>query len=164
MESGHREFDIRPVDVGAIVADAVAALEPIRERQKAEIQVDVAPDLPRIMADRGAMIDALVNLLTNACKYSGSPVKIRLSVVATAGDHLRITVSDNGSGIPQHEHKNIFQKFYRIDDRLSRAQEGSGLGLAIVKHVMRAHGGRVEVTSAVGSGSKFSLVVPTVRR
>jgi two-component system phosphate regulon sensor histidine kinase PhoR len=164
MESGHREFDIREVDVDAIVADALDAVEPLRERLKAEIDVEIAPDLPRMLADRGAMSDALLNLLTNACKYSGSPVKIRLSVVNTSSDHVRITVSDNGSGIPQHEHKRIFQKFYRIDDRLSRAQEGSGLGLAIVKHVMRAHDGRVEVTSAPGLGSSFSLIVPTVKQ
>ena len=68
-------------------------------------------------------------------------------------------MKDNGAGIPKVEHKRIFQKFYRLDDRLSRVREGSGLGLAIVKHVMRAHGGRVELESEQGRGSAFTLVL-----
>jgi two-component system phosphate regulon sensor histidine kinase PhoR len=71
-----------------------------------------------------------------------------------------ISVTDNGKGIPATEHKRIFQKFYRMDDRLSREQEGSGLGLAIVKHVAKAHGGRVEIESRPGEGSTFSIVLP----
>ncbi len=75
------------------------------------------------------------------------------------GNDVRVTVKDNGGGIPKVEHKRIFQKFYRVDDRLSRVREGSGLGLAIVKHVMRAHGGRVELESEQGRGSAFTLVL-----
>ena len=65
-------------------------------------------------------------------------------------------------GIPPTEHKRIFQKFYRVDDRLSREREGSGLGLAIVKHVMKAHDGHVELVSDEGRGSVFSLVLPVL--
>jgi len=80
--------------------------------------------------------------------------------VKVDGRFVRISVSDNGFGIPHTEHQRIFQKFYRVDDRLSREREGSGLGLAIVKHVMKAHRGRVEVQSSPGQGSVFSLVFP----
>jgi two-component system phosphate regulon sensor histidine kinase PhoR len=73
---------------------------------------------------------------------------------------VKVKVMDNGAGIPVVEHKRIFQKFYRVDDRLSREREGSGLGLAIVKHVMKAHKGRVELTSHPGKGSTFVLVLP----
>ena len=66
---------------------------------------------------------------------------------------------DNGPGIPSAEHKRIFQKFYRVDDRLSREREGSGLGLAIVKHVVKAHHGRVELGSEPGQGSLFRVVL-----
>jgi signal transduction histidine kinase len=69
-------------------------------------------------------------------------------------------VTDNGEGIPQPEQRRIFEKFYRIDDRLSRTKEGSGLGLAIVNHVARAHRARVTVDSAPGKGSTFTLVLP----
>jgi signal transduction histidine kinase len=71
-------------------------------------------------------------------------------------------VRDNGAGIPKAEHQRIFQKFYRVDDSLSRVREGSGLGLAIVKHVMRAHHGRVELDSAQGKGSAFTLILPSI--
>jgi two-component system phosphate regulon sensor histidine kinase PhoR len=82
-----------------------------------------------------------------------------------ADDRLvKISVTDNGNGIEPAEHKRIFQKFYRVDDRLSREREGSGLGLAIVKHVMRAHRGRIEVDSAAGKGSTFTLVLPRAGR
>ncbi len=164
MESGHREFDIRECDIDAIVEDALAAVEPLRERLHARIDVEVPKGLPSILADRAAISDGLLNLLTNACKYGGQPARIVLRVADTVGDQLRITVSDNGSGIPVSEHSRIFQKFYRLDDRLAREQEGSGLGLAIVKHVVRAHGGRIEVSSAPGQGSSFTMTVPKVKK
>jgi two-component system phosphate regulon sensor histidine kinase PhoR len=123
--------------------------------------VDVAlPETsPTVYADRPALSDALLNLLTNAYKYGGEPPTIHLSV-ETRTRELVIAVRDNGHGIPSSEHKRIFQKFYRVDDRLSRVRDGSGLGLAIVKHVVKAHGGRVEVHSQPGKGSTFMLILP----
>jgi two-component system phosphate regulon sensor histidine kinase PhoR len=97
--------------------------------------------------------------LTNAYKYGGDPVKVSVAV-EEVGDFVKVKVTDNGAGIPVVEHKRIFQKFYRVDDRLSREREGSGLGLAIVKHVMKAHRGRVELVSHPGKGSTFALVLP----
>ena len=159
MESGRREYQMLETDVYAIIDEAVAAFEPIRERRGGELVVDVPKALPAIVADRGAMSDAVFNLLTNAHKYGGDPAKIKLSVEATDRD-VRFSVTDNGQGILPREHKRIFQKFYRVDDRLSREREGSGLGLAIVKHVIKAHRGRIQVDSQIGHGSTFTLVVP----
>ena len=159
MESGRREYTMQETDVRGIVDEAVAAFEPIRERRGAELCVEMPADIPRIVADRGAVSDALFNLLTNAQKYGGDPAKIFLRVGAT-DRAVRISVTDNGGGIEPDEHKRIFQKFYRVDDRLSREREGSGLGLAIVKHVMKAHRGRVEVDSRMGQGSVFTIVIP----
>ena len=104
------------------------------------------PRQPEGFADRGAVSDALLNLLTNAYKYGGDPVKVRVAI-EEAGHVVKVKVTDNGAGIPAAEHKRIFLKFYRVDDRLSREREGSGLGLAIVKHVMKAHKGRVELNT-----------------
>lgn len=162
MESGGWEYTIFETDVHAIVQDALERFEPIRERRGAEIHVSLPEGLPPIQADRGAVSDALFNLLTNAQKYGGDPPKIEVAVSATDRD-VRISVKDNGRGIEPAEHKRIFQKFYRVDDRLSREQEGSGLGLAIVKHVVRAHRGKVEVESGAGRGSTFTLVLPRSR-
>jgi two-component system phosphate regulon sensor histidine kinase PhoR len=163
MESGRREFVMKDTDLRSIVETAVAAFEPVRERRSVDLKVDLPSESITVHADRGAVSDALFNLLTNAYKYGGDPAKIEV-FADQSGRNVRVTVHDNGAGIPKAEHKRIFQKFYRVDDRLSREREGSGLGLAIVKHVMRAHNGRVELASTEGHGSSFTLVLPAVNR
>jgi two-component system phosphate regulon sensor histidine kinase PhoR len=158
MESGRRSFVKRETDAGQVVEGAIHAFEPVRERRDVELEIDIAPNLPVILADHDALVDAVVNLLSNAYKYGGEPRRIKVSADAGEG-RVRIAVKDNGAGIPHTEHKRIFQKFYRVDDRLAREKEGSGLGLAIVEHIMRAHGGRIELDSAPGKGSTFTLIV-----
>src|SRR5690606_24501064 len=159
MESGHREYHRTSTDLRSIVQSATDAFEAMRIKQEILLDVALPPESTTVFADRGAMSDALLNLLTNAAKYGGSPCKIQVECAESA-HAVYISVKDNGKGIPVTEHKRIFQKFYRIDDRFSREQEGSGLGLAIVKHVMRAHAGRVDIQSRPGTGSTFSLVLP----
>ncbi|APR75767.1 Phosphate regulon sensor protein PhoR (SphS) [Minicystis rosea] len=156
MESGRRVYELSEHDVAVVVDEAINAFEPTRERRAVELSVDVAEGLPRVLCDKSAMVDSLVNLLSNAYKYGGQPRRIEISARSTEKD-IAITVRDNGNGIARNEHKRIFEKFYRVDDLLARQQEGSGLGLAIVQHVMRAHRGRVEVDSAPGRGSAFTL-------
>jgi two-component system phosphate regulon sensor histidine kinase PhoR len=158
MEAGRRVYELSEHDVRAIIDEAISAFEPTRERRNVEIGIEVAPGLPLVPCDRSALVDSLVNLISNAYKYGGQPRRIEIS--ATASDReVAITVRDNGKGIARNEHKRIFEKFYRVDDLLARQQEGSGIGLAIVQHVMRAHRGRVEVDSAPGRGSAFTLLL-----
>jgi two-component system phosphate regulon sensor histidine kinase PhoR len=159
MESGHREFHMRVTDVRSVIEAAIEAFEPTTEGHNADLEVSLPPVSVVINADRTAIEDALLNLLSNAVKYGGDPPKIRVHAEQSGGE-VRIVVHDNGKGIPDGEHKRIFQKFYRVDDRLSREREGSGLGLAIVKHVMKAHRGHVELESRAGQGSSFRLVLP----
>jgi len=161
MESGRREFDLRCTDLRSIVDESLEAFRTQRERSTVELSVDV-PNQPLYAAvDRGAMVDALLNLLANAAKYGGDSVHVTIGL-HQRGRTVRVSVHDDGPGIAQAEHKRIFQKFYRVDDRLSRVREGSGLGLAIVKHVVKAHVGRVELESAPGRGSTFTLVIPAM--
>jgi two-component system phosphate regulon sensor histidine kinase PhoR len=163
MESGRRVYELGEHDVTAIVEEAIAAFEPTREQRHVELTVQVEPDLPKVLCDRGAVVISIVNLLSNAYKYGGQPRTIDVS--AQLVDYRAcIAVRDNGNGIARNEHKRIFEKFYRIDDLLSRQQEGSGLGLAIVKHVMRAHRGKVTVDSEPGRGSTFTLLLPAKPR
>lgn len=159
MESGRREYHRSHTDLRSIVQSATDAFDAVRRKQAIDIEVALPPESTTVYADRGAMSDALLNLLTNAAKYGGDPCKIHVECAESA-KAVYISVRDNGKGIPVTEHKRIFQKFYRMDDRLSREQEGSGLGLAIVNHVLRAHDGRVEVESRPGVGTTFSLVLP----
>jgi two-component system phosphate regulon sensor histidine kinase PhoR len=160
MEAGRKLFELRPETAANLVAHTLEAFAPLRDRHpELDFSVQVDPDLPLVNADVGAMADAVGNLLNNALKYGGSPPVVRLQL-RRVRQGVAIEVSDNGGGIPAVEHRRIFWKFYRIDDRLSREREGSGLGLAIVKHIVRAHRGRVQVESAKGAGTTFRIVLP----
>lgn len=161
MEAGRRLYDLEPDSAQAIIDEAISQYPPLRYENDVVLTVTVEPNLPRVFADRAAMVDVMVNLLSNAHKYGGSPPRIDIKAFADAKG-VKLTVTDNGQGIPRPEHRRIFQKFYRLDDRLSREREGSGLGLAIVKHVIRAHGGQVRVESAHGQGSTFTVWLPKV--
>ncbi len=163
MESGNRKFTLVRLEPGDVIQTALDAFGPMQQHMGIELQVKIEPGLPRVLADREALSDALLNLLTNAAKYGGSPPAIELTA-RRQDNKVAIAVRDNGKGIHASEHSRIFQKFYRVDDRLAREQEGSGLGLAIVKHVVRAHGGTVTLESAPGRGSVFTMSVPLAER
>lgn len=161
MEAGRKQYELRTEAVATLVDDAVKAFEPIRHRHPTvEFTTQIDRDVPPVEVDRAAILDALINLLSNAVKYGGSPPVVALRAHTVSGG-VQIEVSDNGDGIPRIEHRRIFDKFYRIDDRLSREREGSGLGLAIVKHVVCAHHGRIHLDSTVGKGSTFRLFIPS---
>jgi two-component system phosphate regulon sensor histidine kinase PhoR len=159
MEAGKMQYHRQPEAVEAIVDDAVRAFEPIRLRSNVDVQVKLADRLPSILADREMVSQALLNLLQNAAKYGGADKTIEVLGEAQNG-HVALSVRDHGPGIPRKERRRIFDRFYRIDDRLSRKQEGSGLGLAIVRHVVQAHGGLVRVRNQEQGGAEFSLVLP----
>jgi len=159
MESGRRVYERVPCCIGDVVSEAVASVKPIAGDGGHSIISHVPEDLPMLEGDQGALVDALVNLLANACKYSSEPGEILVLCEADQRS-VRIRVSDNGIGIPRAEHRNIFQKFYRVDERLSAEVEGSGLGLAIVRHVVQGHGGQVELESEPSLGSTFTMVFP----
>lgn len=162
MEAGRKLYELKEEKVEAVVESAVDAFSPLRHGNL-EFSCDVAASLPHVSVDRDALVDAIVNLLSNAYKYGGDPPVVKVVAEKLEDDEVCIAVTDNGAGIAREEQRRIFDKFYRIDDRLSRAREGSGLGLAIVKHIVRAHAGRVELDSDLGKGSTFKIVLPAVR-
>ncbi|MCC6558957.1 MAG: two-component sensor histidine kinase [Polyangiaceae bacterium] len=159
MESGRRVYELAEHDLGEILEEAITAFEPTREKRSVELDVTIQPDMPAVLCDRSALVDSLVNLLSNAYKYGGQPRRISVAAAVTRRG-ATLTVRDNGKGIARKEHKRIFEKFYRVDDLLARQQEGSGLGLSIVRHVVRAHRGRILVESDLGKGTTFTLVLP----
>jgi len=116
-------------------------------------------DLPAVVADPNAMTTALVNLLDNAWKYTGAEKRITLRTLTRNGS-VCFTVEDNGIGISERENRRIFQRFYQVDQRLSRTAEGCGLGLSIVRSIVTAHHGTVSLSSEVGRGSVFTIEIP----
>jgi two-component system phosphate regulon sensor histidine kinase PhoR len=163
MEAGRKQFELRDETVQAVIDEALQAFAPLRDQNPGlQLSTEVEPGLPIVHVDRPALVDALGNLLGNALKYGGDPPVVKLRARTLPGG-VALEVTDNGDGIPRVEHGKIFDKFYRVDDRLSRAREGSGLGLAIVKHIVRAHHGRIQLDSAQGKGSTFRIVLPLPR-
>ena len=110
-------------------------------------------------ADRRALDQVLANLVENAIKYCGSGSTVRLTA-AVEGERASIAVADDGPGIAAEHLPRIFERFYRVDAGRGRDSGGTGLGLSIVKHLVEAMGGRVNVTSAPGKGSTFTVSLP----
>jgi two-component system phosphate regulon sensor histidine kinase PhoR len=159
MESGRRSYQLRKERVEPIVDAALQAFSAQLLHQPAEVKRTVAADLPAVWADRQALVEALLNLLNNAHKYTGPEKRIAVSATR-AGPAILVSVADNGPGIAPRDQKRIFEKFYRARDPLSRTIEGTGLGLAMVKHIAAGHGGKVSVASELGKGATFTIVLP----
>jgi signal transduction histidine kinase len=147
-----------------IVEDAVADSIPLLEPDRVTIERDIAPDLPPVMGDAAALRSAVQNLIANAVKYGGGDGWVGVKaerVSARQHSEVRITVRDHGAGIPASELPHIFEPFYRGADAIARQVHGNGLGLSLVRRIVTAHGGRVTVTSRAGTGSAFTITLPT---
>jgi len=160
IESAEKKYRFCETDVAALVEHTVSAFEvPLRD-QGVSISLKVStPPPPLLQLDKDAIAQVLVNLLDNAVKYSNGRKTIDVLVDTSKAD-VRIGVRDHGIGIAKNEQKKIFEKFYRVGSGLVHDVKGSGLGLSIVMHVVKAHGGRVELESTPGEGSTFTIVLP----
>ena len=152
-ESGETEFE--PVGVRAIIEAALHVCSPTADERRIRIEVEPGENV-LLRANQALAEQALVNLVDNAVKYSDPGGVVRVDAVSD-GDWVSIRVTDAGPGIAPDQQSRIFERFYRIDRGRSRAMGGTGLGLSIVKHIMNVHGGRIEVESELGRGSRFSL-------
>lgn len=160
IESGNQPFDMRPTPLEDVVEDAVAAFDAINMNRNGELEVDVKPDL-KVMGNQAALTQVLVNLLSNAWKYTGDRnKKITLEAGAVDDREIEIAVHDNGPGIPPEEQKKIFEKFERGAAAVEAGTAGSGLGLAVVQAIVGAHRGRVELKSSPKEGSCFRVFIP----
>jgi signal transduction histidine kinase len=162
LDGGRTPFVFDDTPAAAIVT---AAVDAVRNRlpPSGDLCVDIEPSLPTISADAQALTTALVNLLENAIKYSPADPRIEIRAATDNGD-VTFAVTDNGIGIAAGQQRRIFRRFYRVDQDLSRHTSGVGLGLTIVESIVRGHGGTVEVASAPGQGSTFTVRVPIARR
>ncbi|WOC11735.1 Signal-transduction histidine kinase senX3 [Gordonia sp. MP11Mi] len=155
--------DLVPIDVDALVDDAVAGAGVSAEVSEIELVVD-EPSRLTVQGDRTLLLTALSNLLVNAINHSptGDVVSVsRKEVVIDDRPMACIAVTDRGIGIAPADQQRVFERFYRVDKARSRATGGTGLGLAIVKHVAASHGGHIGLWSKPGTGSTFSLYIPT---
>jgi signal transduction histidine kinase len=161
LEAGQRVFKFTDVDLGDVVRETLDSYRLRLEDQGFTLVVDVPEHLPLVRGEANAIAQCLLNLLDNAIKYSRTRKEIRVSAAA-AENEVSISVSDRGIGISPRDQRRVFEKFVRLETGLVHDVKGAGLGLSLVDQIVRAHGGRVEVHSALGEGSTFTLVFPRV--
>ncbi len=159
IESGNKQYHKSPQDLNAIVTEVMRIYRSHLEAKDFSVTVAMADRLPLIDIDGEAAAESLINLLDNAMKYSSDTKEVTVRTGSDAGSAW-IEVQDRGIGIPASLHRKVFEKFYRVSEGLVHTAKGSGLGLALVDHIMRAHGGRVDLHSIPGEGSSFRLVFP----
>ena len=148
----------RLVDVTAAVHEAIDHSRVGADAKQIEIVDSCDPDL-KVFGDEDLLVTAVRNLIGNAVAYSEPGTRVAVAG-RLSGEMVEVTVTDQGTGIPEVEQQRIFERFYRVDGARSRATGGTGLGLAIVKHVCANHGGDVTVWSEEGRGSTFTIRLP----
>jgi two-component system phosphate regulon sensor histidine kinase PhoR len=162
LESGLVPVNKTDLAVTEILRDVDDVITPQAAKKNLSMETDLAPVFFRVNGDRDMLYQAILNVLSNAVKYTPNGGKIRVSTYLSDGSVV-VEVADTGYGVPQEELQKIFEKFYR-SRHSGKTAPGTGLGLALVKHVIEViHGGKVTVESEVGKGSVFRLSLPAVR-
>jgi two-component system phosphate regulon sensor histidine kinase PhoR len=158
IESKEFELKLEPFSVRELVEEVVYTLKRSADQKSQELVISLPPDELRALGDKYRVNQALINLVDNAIKYTPEGGKIRIEV-QDKGEQIEIAVIDDGIGIPLTDLPRIFERFYTVDKGRSRELGGTGLGLSIVKHIVEAHGGKVQVESQPGRGSRFSFTL-----
>ena len=163
IEGSRKKYEFKDEDIVRIVTEIVERFRTYIADKSRNISLNIEDSIPMVHIDRDAISQGLMNLLSNADKYSQTDKEIKVRLYQGTGDRRQgavvLEVIDHGIGIPQKEQKKIFKKFYRTSQKSVKDTEGTGLGLMLVKYIAEAHKGRVEVESEVGKGSKFSIIL-----
>ena len=157
IEAGRIELAFEDVPVNLICEKAVSAMKFQADQKKIELFSDIQDNLPDVKVDPNKITWVLVNLIGNALRFTNQKGHIQVSA-RQSGDHIHISVSDDGEGIPYEYQSKIFDKFVQV--KSEKNSGGSGLGLAISKEIVRAHGGTIWADSVPGKGSTFTFTAP----
>ncbi len=159
IEAGRYDVARVELSVGGLVSDSLRLMGKQFETANLELHCDVPEDLPPILADGQAFVQVLVNLLSNAAKFT--PAGGRILIEARESDGwLALSVSDTGVGIPPDKLPLLMKPFERVDNELDRQTDGFGLGLAIAKSLLEMQGGRLEIDSVLGTGTTATMWLP----
>jgi two-component system, NtrC family, sensor histidine kinase KinB len=160
MESGYPQIQMRPITVDQLVVEAVDGMRGAFLDRGITLEIDVAADVPAVLVDTLRLQSVFVNLLNNALRHTSAGGKVSVSARSEA-DMALFVVEDNGAGIPEEYLPHIFDKFFRVPGQ--EKESDSGLGLAIVKEIVVAHGGKVDVQSELGKGSRFTFTLKAAK-
>ncbi len=159
IEAGKIEWVVQPLQVSEVIARAVSATAGLlQSRPGVELYMQVDEDLPQINGDRDKLIQVVINLISNAVKFT--PQGSITCQARLAGDEILVCVADTGVGIPAEFRHKVFEKFTQLGDTLTDKPQGTGLGLSICKEIVEHHGGRIWVESQLGQGSQFFFTLP----
>ncbi|MGE5514305.1 MAG: ATP-binding protein [Bacteroidota bacterium] len=160
IEAGRMQWSWAEADPAGIVADAVAATHGLFEEKGVALETALAA-LPPLLTDRDKLMQVVINLLSNAVKFvEPNTGKVRIALEPDSGG-LRVTVADNGPGIPDWARDKVFDKFQQVGDTLTAKPQGTGLGLTISKSIVERLGGRIWVDGEEGHGAVFAFFIPT---
>jgi two-component system phosphate regulon sensor histidine kinase PhoR len=151
-------INLKEIDLPTFFDNIKLILSPMLEDKDVELQIDIDPTHPRFCVDPFKFEQIFINLVENSLRYTENG-RILIRGKATDSD-LTIEISDNGSGIAPEHLPRIFERFYVADPSRSRSNSGTGLGLAIVKHIVALHNGTIDVSSTLGEGTTFKIVIP----
>jgi signal transduction histidine kinase len=163
IQSGQRNFALRPVALEPLVNDILSSCATLIERAGIAVELEFADGLPEVLGDETALRRVFQNLVDNAIKYGASGGWVKISARAANGSVI-VSVADRGIGIDPAEQTRIFEPFYRAAEVVAAQVQGAGLGLSLVQRIVAAHGGSVAVKSAPRSGSEFTVQLPAAPR
>ena len=162
MDSDIMAINLETINLSSLVNKCVEALRPIAQMRDIRITENLESGL-EIECDPLKLRQALNNLIENAIKYTQDGGHVQVSS-KRRGNEVAVQIEDDGIGMSEEHLQHIFERFYRVDKARSRETGGTGLGLHIVRRIALMHNGRVEVESAEGQGSKFTLILPVTQK
>ena len=154
------EWRMTKLDPSPLLERAEKTCRPLFDSGDVGFELDLSPGLPEVMADTDRLLQVILNLVSNAAKFTQEGA-VRLVARPVPGG-LEIAVEDTGEGIDAALHESVFEKFKQVGDTLTGKPQGTGLGLPICKQIVEAHGGRLTVQSVPGEGSRFAFVIPAL--
>jgi two-component system cell cycle sensor histidine kinase PleC len=160
IEAGKMEIAPHPIDAHRTFDIALKLIGAKAREKKQELVISVMPDAPPLYADERALKQMLINLVSNAVKFTPEGGKIAVTAGAANGGGFQIVCEDNGPGIPREKLDKIFTPFSQVDNRYDRQAGGTGLGLALVRGLAELHGGRAWLESEYGKGTRAYVVLP----
>ncbi len=159
MEAGKRKFNFAEEDLNEIVIQIYQNYSYHLYNKGFDFEYEPGIEIPKVMVDREAVSEAVVNLIDNSVKYSTENKFIKITI-GVENDFVFIEISDKGIGISNKDQKKVFDKFYRVSSGLIHTTKGTGLGLTLVKQIMDTHSGKIVLQSKSGEGSSFKLMFP----
>lgn len=159
IESGQLQLNPGPLSLHGVAASSISAIQNLLEAKGHSLQIELDAGLPAIWADELRLSQVLINLLSNACKYTPEGGQISLEARQLSPLMVAVTVRDSGIGIPLAEQARIFEPFFRANDPQVMRQPGTGLGLSLSRQLIELQGGTIHVASAPGQGAAFTFTM-----